>query len=101
MSLYPGAPRFLTNEQKYVLDDIALNDSMAKAIEDAMNQLFQQIKGEPLPETGKADRRILFVAIARGILQYFTDHLGDIDGNVTVGGTNYTVNINLNITMNR
>ena len=109
MSLYPGAPRIFEEdgEEKHVLDNLALDDatalddSLAKAIEEAMDELFLQIKKEPIPDTGAADRRLLFVAIARGIFQYLATHQNDIDGSVTIGPDTHTVNINLNIKMNK
>ena len=73
MSLYPGAPRLQGG--KFVLDDAAVAESMAKEMEDAMADLFSKVKGiAPMPEEGKEDRRLLFVAIARGMLKYLNDH---------------------------
>jgi hypothetical protein len=74
MSLYPGGkvpsgPGFV-----YSVQDDALTDSVAAAIETEMSNMFLALKNLSLPDTGKDDRRILFVAIARGILQYLSDH---------------------------
>jgi hypothetical protein len=79
MSLYPGKPTLVNpqdppEKHKYVLDDAGLANSLAKAIEDAMDKVSQQVKGKSLPAVGKEDRRLLFVAISRGILQYLMDH---------------------------
>ncbi len=49
-------------------------DSMAKAIEDALKTEWAQVKGEALPSTGEEDRRLLFVAIAQGVLRYLSDY---------------------------
>ncbi|MCP4403247.1 MAG: hypothetical protein GY801_38805 [bacterium] len=88
MSLYPGAPRKENNEyfldDKALTDSRALQDSMAKAIEDAMAEVYLKIKKEKLPEAGKEDRRMLFVAIARGILSYLQDHENELLSNVTI-----------------
>ena len=73
MSLYPGAPR-LDENNRHVLDDLALQQSMALAIEAALNDMFQKVKGTPVPEVGKEDRRLLFVAVSRGVLQYLHCH---------------------------
>ena len=105
MSLYPGNPRLVNpndpvDEYRYALDEKALTDtkgladSMALAIEDAMANVFEKVKGTPIPEVGMEDRRLLYVAISRGILQYLADHQGDLSS--TVGGQ-----INLNISMDR
>lgn len=57
-------------------DDIA--DSMASLIEAAMLDEWSHRYGEELPEDGREDRRILFKAIARGVLGYLEAHQGDI-----------------------
>ena len=76
MTLYPGGPRLVDGD--YVLDDVALADTMAEAIEEEMAYLFQTVKGKELPEVGKDDRRLLFAAIARGVLKYLEAHQTDI-----------------------
>jgi hypothetical protein len=76
MSLYSGAVRSVNG--KYVLDDAALQDSIAKAMDDAMVDAYQKLKGSPLPDKGKDDRRMLFVAIARGLLTYLQSHENDM-----------------------
>jgi hypothetical protein len=103
MSVYPGAPRLITNphypaDRRYVLDDAALAQSMAKAIEDAMGEVFQREKGKPIPEVGKEDR-LLYVAISRGILRYLADHQVTMRTNFTINGTARTGHIDLNVTM--
>ncbi len=106
MSLYPGAPRKKVDGQ-YVLDDEALKDSMAMAIEKAMEDVFMTIKKTSLPEVGKDDRRLLFVAIARGILQYLYDYQKDVLASVTIAhktgpSVTHTVdNLHLDIKMNQ
>ncbi len=82
MTLYPGGPRLV--DEDYVLDDIAVQDTVAEAIEEEMADLFQKLKGKPLPEVGKDDRRLLFVAIARGVLKYLEAHQEDILAGVTI-----------------
>jgi hypothetical protein len=99
MSLYPGAPRLA--QGKHVLDDTALQDSMAKAIEDAMNQMSVQLKGTPLPATGRDDLRLLLVAISRGVLKYLRDHQSAITatsaGQGAPGAHAHGVNLNVNL----
>jgi len=76
MSLYSGAVRSVNG--KYVLDTTALSDSMAQAMDDAMVDAYQKLKGSALPDKGKDDRRMLFVAVARGLLTYLKDHENEI-----------------------
>jgi hypothetical protein len=99
MSLYPGAPRI--QEGKQVLDDTALQNSMATAIEQAMNRLSVQLKGAPLPDVGRDDRRLLFVAISRGVLEYLRDHQASITATATSqrSRTPHIHGVNLNVTM--
>jgi len=99
MSLYPGAPRL--HQGKRVLDDTALAQSMSKAIEDAMNEVSLQVKGTPLPTAGQEERRLLFVAISRGVLKYLRDHQGAIIATSAGQGFQgpHTHGVNLNVTM--
>jgi len=56
------------------------NNSLAAEIETAMKAEWLAVKGFPLPSPkGEEDRRILFVAIARGLLKFLTDHRYDIE----------------------
>jgi hypothetical protein len=45
-------------------------DSMAKAIESAFETEWENVKGKPLSESAKEERRILFVAIAQGVVKH-------------------------------
>lgn len=45
-------------------------NSMAQAIEQAFVEEWQAVKGTALPAGDPTDRRLLFVAIARGVLRY-------------------------------
>lgn len=49
-------------------------DSMAEAIEDALKAEWATVKGIAFPDAGEEDRRLLFVAIAQGILRYLKDN---------------------------
>lgn len=107
MSLYPGAPRWDSIKAEYDWDEQALKGSMGDAIEDAMADIYKKLKGTSLPVVGKEDRRILFVAIARGILKYLEDHetellLGVTITHATGSHVTHTVsNLNLNIQMDK
>ena len=70
-------------------DTGGFSDSMAKAIEDAMKDEWQRVKDEPLPAPlGEEDRRILFVAIARGVLNYLHAHRVDLGTNTALVDVN-------------
>ena len=59
------------------------SNSMAEAIEQAMSQELLLTEGIPLPSAGANDRRLLFVAIARGVLQYLKTHQSETFNNIT------------------
>lgn len=67
-----------------------LGDSMAAAIDAAMREEWQAAYGTPLPGgAGELDRRILFAAVAKGVLRYLHAHRDDLVTNVvhdTSGG---------------
>ena len=67
-------------------------NSLAAAMEDAMQDEWQAVKGVPLPGQGEEDRRLLFVAIARGLFVYLKAHENEFMVDITlrepgVGGT--------------
>lgn len=55
-------------------NDTAFAGSLAEAMENALRQEYLAVKGEPLSDQGQDDRRMLLVAIAQGIVRYFTDN---------------------------
>ena len=68
----------------------AIANSMAQAIEDAMQDEWQHYHGESLPAPGKQDRMIMFKAVARGVLGYLEQHQSDIGTTPSDGGLNHT-----------
>lgn len=54
--------------------------SLAALIEDAMREEWQAARGEPLSTSGPGvkDRRILFAAVAKGVLRYLYEHRDDL-----------------------
>jgi hypothetical protein len=54
--------------------------SLASYIDKAMQNEWQAVKGEPLPtgDQGADDRKILFAAIAQGVLKFLVDHRDDL-----------------------
>ena len=67
------------------------SNSMAEAIERAMQEEYLAVNGIPLLSEGQGDRRLLFVSIARGILQYLKTHESEILTSITFDGTPRTV----------
>ncbi|UCF91866.1 MAG: hypothetical protein JSW39_26945 [Desulfobacterales bacterium] len=72
------------------LDDF--NNSMAAAIESAFERVWSDRMGTPLPDETRDDRRMMFVAIAQGVIRHLKDNAVqgfDVDVAVgqTVGGT--------------
>lgn len=63
------------------------SNSMAEAIETAMQQELMAVSGISLPAKGQDDRRLLFVAIARGVLQYLKDHENETLKSITLNRT--------------
>lgn len=54
-------------------------NSMAAQMEAAMQEEWRRVHGHSMPHAlGAADRRILFAAIARGVLRYLYIHRGDL-----------------------
>jgi hypothetical protein len=67
--------------------DIA--ESMAKDIDDAMKDEWFRVKGEALPSDPgiEADRQILFVAVAQGVLKYLESMEASIETSTdAIGG---------------
>lgn len=61
-------------------DEDPFEDSMAAAIEEAFEEVWKAVHGSNVPEEGKWERRILFVAVARGVLGYLQGHLREEGG---------------------
>jgi hypothetical protein len=58
--------------------------SMAEAIEQAMDKEWQAVKGSALPAEGADDRKMLWAAIANGILDYLKANQNDIIQTITL-----------------
>jgi hypothetical protein len=50
---------------------------LTEAMQAALRQEWQVTKGAPLPDAGLEDRRLLFAAVARGLLAYLEAHQND------------------------
>jgi hypothetical protein len=72
---------------------------MAQAMVDQLDEAWQIVKGEAFPSGSKEDARIMFLAVARGLLIYMEAHQNDMANTITLGGGSpQTVNaIDLNI----
>jgi hypothetical protein len=53
------------------------NNSMASAIEEEFERLWESRYGNELPETTKEDRRLFFLAIAQGVIKHLRDNAED------------------------
>jgi hypothetical protein len=63
------------------IDDMA--NSMADRIDQAMQAEWPAaFSGQSLPDQGKRDRQVLFVAIAKGVLGYLHDNLAALETTV-------------------
>jgi hypothetical protein len=74
----------------------AFESSMASEIEAAMQREWQSVKGTPLQQ-GAADRRILFAAIAQGVLRYLQAHADDISTTTEDGDGNHAHELSFSV----
>ncbi len=95
MNLFPGGRKQQGLMFVDSLDNEALANSMALAMENAMKQYHQSIKHQPLPAAGERDRRLLFVSIARGVLGYLNDRQAAISA--TIGVQTGTVDLGVDM----
>jgi len=66
------------------------SSSLAAEMEAAMETEWQNVKGSALPGgAGEEDRKILFVAVSRGLLKFLTDHKGETP-TTQAGGNTHT-----------
>lgn len=78
---------------------LVAND-LANAIMDQLDDAWQIVKGEPIPSPPGDDARIMFLAIARGLLRYMEQHQNETIKSIALGGGS-SVNVtslDLNIT---
>ena len=77
---------------------LVAND-LANAMMNQLDEAWQIVKGEPIPSPPGDDARVMFLAIARGLLIYMEQHQNDMVSTVALGGgsaVNVT-SLNLNI----
>ena len=72
----------------------SFSKSMAHAIEIEYEAIWNSLKEEPLPNEGREDRRMLFVAIARGVMRHLEDNVND--GIVVTYDAGYLADVNIN-----
>jgi hypothetical protein len=56
---------------------------LIEAMQRAFSQEWQAVKGAPPPDAGTDDRRLLFAAVARGLLKFLDDHQDDVLKQIT------------------
>lgn len=60
-------------------------NSLAAAIERAFAQELLELKGATLPDSSAQERRMLFCAIAQGVLGYLSAHQSELRVSVDLG----------------
>ena len=78
---------------------LVAND-LANAMLNQLDDAWQIVKGEPIPSPPGDDARVMFLAIARGLLIYMEQHQNDTIKTIALGGggaVNVT-SLDLNIT---
>ncbi len=60
--------------------------SMAQAMENALEEEYQRLKGEAMPAMGREDRQLMFAAIAQGVVRHLKDNHDAFKVAVTVDG---------------
>ena len=78
---------------------LVAND-LANAMVDQLDEAWQIVKGEPFPGGSRDDAKIMFLAVARGLLIYMEQHQNDTIKTIAFSGGN-SVNVtslDLNIT---
>ncbi len=58
--------------------------SLAEAMDNAMKQEWQAVKGVPLPSQGQEDRRLLFAAISQGLFVFLKAHEDEVMNNISL-----------------
>ncbi len=56
---------------------------LTDAMQDAFRTEWKNAKGTPAPDTGVDDRRMMFAAISRGLLEYLDAHQNDFLTSIT------------------
>jgi hypothetical protein len=78
---------------------LVAND-LANAMVDQLDEAWQIVKGEPFPGGSRDDAKVMFLAVARGLLIYMEQHQNDTIKTIALGGgsaVNVTA-LDLNIT---
>jgi hypothetical protein len=63
-------------------------DDLAQAMVDALPAAWARVKGEPFPGGSTDDARVMFLAVARGLLTFLEGHQADMISriNLTIPG---------------
>jgi len=57
---------------------------LANVMADELDEAWQEVKGVAFPGGNREDARVMFLAVARGLLLYLEQHKGDMVANVTI-----------------
>ena len=75
------------------------SDSMAEAMEKAFMREWPVIMGSDPPLPGNDHMRLLFIAVAQGMLRYLVDNPDAITVSIGPGGGTASININTSGTL--
>ena len=70
--------------------------ALTYAIDKAFGTEWTKSKGGSAPDAGKDDRRLMFAAVARGILEYLSAQQSDLIASVTLTDTAGNASITYN-----
>lgn len=72
--------------------------SMAQIMETEFESIWRSRHDEPLSDESREERRMLFVAVARGVMQHLQQHA--YDGLVVTYDTGYQTGVRATVTIN-
>jgi hypothetical protein len=79
----------------YAGTQLDFNDSMAKEIEDALDQLIGPLPS--LPQKLVEDRRALFIAIANGVINHLEKKQAALEITVNIGNVTVTTHPDIKV----
>jgi hypothetical protein len=67
------------------------DSSLAAAMETAMGEEWLAVRGEPMPQQGRDDRRIMFAAVARGLFTFLDQNEDALITGITLRSTSGSI----------
>jgi hypothetical protein len=87
----------MADNELYAGSLAAFADSMAAEIEGAYDEVLAEAGKDPLPEAGQQDRRILFTAIARGVIYHLAKKHAALTVTVPVNPTGQPIAVDVKV----